>query len=58
MFKTYLSPEYDEVEEMIKKPVKDKEERRYAVTKYRVLDSHQKAAFLEIQPQTGKRKSL
>lgn len=45
------------MEEMIKKPVKDKEERRYAVTKYRVLDSHQKAAFLEIQPQTGKRKS-
>ena len=48
-----MSPDYNDVQELMKKPPKDNEKRRYAVTKYRILDSYQKAALLEIQPQTG-----
>lgn len=48
-----MSPDYNDIQDLMKKPPKDNEKRRYAVTKYRILDSYQKAALLEIQPQTG-----
>jgi 23S rRNA-/tRNA-specific pseudouridylate synthase len=53
-FKTYLSPNYDETTSLIiPKPKKENDQRRNAITGYRVLDSNNKAALVELQPTTG-----
>lgn len=57
-YQTYLSPDYNEIKDLMSAPpTKDNEKRRYAVTKYRVLDSYGKAALVEVQPQTGNSKN-
>jgi 23S rRNA-/tRNA-specific pseudouridylate synthase len=49
-----LSPNYDETtKEILKKPSKDSKERKLAITKYRVLDSNNSSALIELQPITG-----
>ncbi len=52
--KTYLSPKYDETTSLIlPKPKKENDQRRNAITSYRVLDTNNKAALIELQPKTG-----
>lgn len=52
--KTYLSTEYNETTKFVlDKPNLKNDNRKNAITKYRVLDSQDKAALLELQPLTG-----
>jgi 23S rRNA-/tRNA-specific pseudouridylate synthase len=37
----------------LQKPNKENDQRRNAITSYRVLDSNNKAALVELQPKTG-----
>jgi len=37
----------------LEKPRKENEKRKNAITKYRIIDSNQSAALLEMQPLTG-----
>lgn len=49
-----MSPNYnDNTSILIKKPTSDNNERKNAVTKYRVIDTANEAALLEVQPKTG-----
>ena len=53
--KTFLSPEYnEETQSILDKPSKENENRKNAITKYRIIDSNQSAALLELQPLTGR----
>ena len=53
--KTFLSPDYNEnTKILMRSPKHDVDQRKNAITKYRVLDSADKAALLEVQPLTGK----
>ena len=55
IYQTYLSENYSEQTKLVlDRPKSDVDERKAAVTKYRVIDSNNKAALLEIQPETGK----
>lgn len=50
-----MSENYSEQTKLVlDRPKSDVDERKAAVTKYRVIDSNNKAALLEIQPETGK----
>ena len=53
-----MSPNYDETTKLILERPKsvNNNERKNAVTKYRIMDSNNKAALLEIQPKTGTKK--
>lgn len=52
--RTFLSPDYNEETKLvIEKPKKDNPDRKNAITKFRVVDSNNKAALVELQPLTG-----
>ena len=47
ILKTYLSPKYDETTSLIlPKPKKENDQRKNAITSYRVLDTNNKAALI------------
>lgn len=55
VLKTYLSPNYNqETRQLLGNPKNEQnDQRKNAITKYRVLDSNFESSLIELQPKTG-----